>query len=178
MAIVSNPREAFNRVDADRRVRHPLHAIRGYIRRYVLLEGIALAVLYLGLVFWIALLIDYGPWKLLSFDWLWQADELSGSQTTRLLRLVILMGVLAGLGGVVVFKVVRRLFKRDALNGDLGDELVLRVDERLQLGAFLDETAGDRFANRCRAVFGARHDILDHRRFVVGMLGQRFYLVL
>ena len=111
MATVSNPRDAFNRVDADRRVRHPLHAIRGYIRRYVLLEGIALTVLYLGLVFWIALLLDYGPWRLFSFDWLWQADELSGPQTTRLLRAVILVGVLVGLGAVVVFKVMRRLFK-------------------------------------------------------------------
>jgi hypothetical protein len=111
MATVTNPQQAFNRVDADRRVRHPLSAVRGYIRRYVLLEGIALTVLYLALVFWIGLFIDYWPWKLFAFDWLWTADELSGSGATVLLRVVVLVAIVGGLVALIVFKVIRKLFK-------------------------------------------------------------------
>jgi hypothetical protein len=139
MATVTTPHQTFNRVDADRRVRHPLSAVRGYIRRYVLLEGIALTVLYLALVFWIGLFIDYWPWKLFSFDWLWTADELSGSGATILLRSVILVAVVAGLLALIVFKVVRRLFKEfsDAAVAlllekrypkQLGDRLITAVE--------------------------------------------------
>ena len=49
MASVSPPREKFDAAETDRRVRHPLQALRGHIRRYVLLEGLAVAVIYLAI---------------------------------------------------------------------------------------------------------------------------------
>ena len=49
MATVTSPRRTIDRTDTDRRVRHPLQALRrGYIRRYVTLEGAAVAVIYLA----------------------------------------------------------------------------------------------------------------------------------
>ena len=42
---------------------HPLERLRGYIRTYVSLEGLAVLVLYLALWFWIGLLLDYGLFK-------------------------------------------------------------------------------------------------------------------
>jgi hypothetical protein len=110
MATVTAREHTFNRVEADRKVRHPLHTVRGYIRRYVVSEGLALTILYVGLVFWIGLFIDWWPWKLFSFDWLWTADEMSGIGATKALRGAILFFLVLGLAALLIFKVVRRLF--------------------------------------------------------------------
>ena len=161
MATVTTPHQTFNRVDADRRVRHPLSTVRGYIRRYVLLEGIALTVLYLALVFWIGLFIDYWPWKLFSFDWLWTADELSGSGGTVLLRSVVLVAVLAGLVALIVFKVARRLFKEFS---DSAVALLLEKRYPKQLGDRLItavELADPALAAKWRNVMQAAYD--EHR---------------
>ena len=67
MATVTQPKPV-NRGDTQRRVRHPLDALRGYIRFYVSLEGLLVAILYLAIWFWVALGIDYGCFKLFAFD--------------------------------------------------------------------------------------------------------------
>src|SRR5262245_46724521 len=51
------------------RVTHPLQRLRGYIRLYVVAEGIAVLLLSLAMVFWLGLLVDYGVFKAFSLDW-------------------------------------------------------------------------------------------------------------
>jgi hypothetical protein len=112
MATVIPPRKnLFDRATVNRRVRHPLETIRGYIRRYVLLEGIAITVLYLAICFWVWLFVDFIPWKLFSFDWLWEVQQSAGTGATVGLRTMLLGCLVLGLVAVVVFKVVRRLFR-------------------------------------------------------------------
>src|SRR5947209_14842501 len=77
MASVSEPRETFNAAETDRRVRHPLTAVRGHIRRYVLLEGLAVAVMYLAICFWAGLALDYGLFKLFAVDWIGELQQLT-----------------------------------------------------------------------------------------------------
>src|SRR5690242_5459577 len=60
----------FDRDAAQRRVRHPLQSLRGYIRAFVTLEGVSVAVLFLALWFWIGIALDYGIFQLLQFDWI------------------------------------------------------------------------------------------------------------
>ncbi len=102
MAVVSQP---FNRKDADRRVRHPLQTIRGHIRRYVLTEGISLAILYTAVCLWVGLAVDFTLWSTLSFDWLYTFNGLTGNGVTIGLRTVILLVVLAGLMLLISLKI-------------------------------------------------------------------------
>jgi hypothetical protein len=101
MATITPPRSA-NLVQANERVRSPLDRLRSYIRAYVWLEGAAVFVVFLALWFWIGLLLDYGTFLLVRWDWVkilpWWV---------RLVLLIVLSGTAAGL---VAFKVVRRLF--------------------------------------------------------------------
>jgi hypothetical protein len=140
MATANVPVPAFNRAEADRRVRHPLHAIRGWIRRYVLIEGLALAVLYVAACFWLWLLFDYGSWKLLAFDWLFWFTELAeGSGPTVVLRGALLLLVGGGLAVLIALKLIRRFFKEFSDGGvalllekrypnELGDRLITAVE--------------------------------------------------
>src|SRR5579864_5310246 len=99
MATVTT-RPTMNRAEVQRRVRHPLQALRGYIRMYVLIEGGLIALIYLALWFWIGLAFDYGSFKLFGgWDWI---QELQGitqdSQTTDMVVRGVLLGILvAGL---------------------------------------------------------------------------------
>src|SRR5438105_3928828 len=77
MATVSEPRKKFDAQETGRRVRHPLTALRGHIRRYVLLEGLAVAVLYLAICFWAGLALDYGLFRLFAFDWVQDLQQLT-----------------------------------------------------------------------------------------------------
>src|ERR1700730_10733862 len=95
MATVSEPRGKFNAAETDRRVRHPLAALRGHIRRYVLLEGLAVAILYLAVCFWAGLAMDYGLFRLFAFD--------------LILRVIMLCLFLGGLLALVVWKVLFRI---------------------------------------------------------------------
>ena len=55
MATAVPPKHtAADRAEVNRRVRHPLQTLRGYIRAYVTLEGAAVFFLYLTLWFWIS----------------------------------------------------------------------------------------------------------------------------
>jgi hypothetical protein len=83
-------------------VLHPLDRLRGTIRRYVVLEGLAIVCLYLALWFWLGLLFDYGVFKAFGFDWVQELPR--GFRGTLL---VILAG---GLVIVLAAKLFRRLF--------------------------------------------------------------------
>jgi hypothetical protein len=140
MSTAMQPAKPFDRADTDRRVRHPLHAIRGWIRRYVLIEGFALAILYVAVCFWLWLLLDYACWKLFSFDWLYWFTELAeGSHPTIALRGAILAVIVAGLVALLALKLIRRLFKEFSdpavamllerkYPSELGDRLITAVE--------------------------------------------------
>src|SRR6266545_2880615 len=118
MATVSEPRRPFNRAETQRRVRHPLETLRGYIRRYVILEGTAIAIIFLASWFWIGLALDFGSFKLWAFDWIQELQEAtrdpasgaSGALDTYV-RAALLAALLIGLLGVVAWKVFFRLFR-------------------------------------------------------------------
>src|SRR5258707_3576519 len=70
MATVAPPPvRKINLAEAQRKIRHPLARLRAWIRGYVTLEGLLVLVLYLALWFWIGLILDYGAFKLLEYDW-------------------------------------------------------------------------------------------------------------
>src|SRR5271169_5424041 len=116
MATVSPPHKPVNRVDADQRVRHPLQKLRGYIRTYVTLEGVAIALLFMALWFWIGLLLDYGSFRLFAFDWTYELADSTGAGTANVLRVFILVVLLGALLALVATKIFFRLFRefRDA----------------------------------------------------------------
>src|SRR5437868_4730466 len=111
MATATTTPATFNRAEADRRVRHPLQAIRGAIFRYVLIEGIALTIFFVALGFWLGLAVDFIPWASLSFDWLYNFDEATGGVPTVILRVGILLLAVGSLIAYVAFKIFVRLFK-------------------------------------------------------------------
>jgi hypothetical protein len=69
LATVTHPVSADLREDARGQVTHPLERLRGYIRLYVVAEGIAVLLLSLALIFWVGLLLDYGIFKAFGLDW-------------------------------------------------------------------------------------------------------------
>jgi hypothetical protein len=107
MATLTTPRSA-NLAPVDERVRSPLEQLRTYIRLYVWLEGAAIFVVFLALWFWIGLLLDYGAFALLRWDWV--------KLLPRWVRVVVLVGLSGTAAGLVAFKVISRLFRefRDA----------------------------------------------------------------
>ncbi|MBM4069997.1 MAG: hypothetical protein FJ271_13750 [Planctomycetes bacterium] len=142
MATVTSPKRTIDRADTDRRVRHPLQALRGYIRSYVTLEGAFVALIYVALWFWIGLALDYGIFKLTNgFDWVKELQDLSPGDRTAdwIVRGVILGMLLAGLLALVAFKVFMRWFRefRDPALAlvlerrfphELGDRLITAVE--------------------------------------------------
>ena len=82
---------------------HPLRKLRGTIRTYVTLEGLATVGLFLAVWFWFGLLLDYGSFKTFAFDWVQVAPF--G------LRAGILGVILAALLALVVTTVVVRLLR-------------------------------------------------------------------
>ncbi|MCI0457402.1 MAG: hypothetical protein L0Z62_10575 [Gemmataceae bacterium] len=139
MATATPPR-TFNRDEAQRRVRHPLQAVRGTIRRYVALDGAAAGILFIAICFWLGLALDWGLFALLRFDWIKEVDRTSGGlDASSWLRLGILAVFVACLIAVVSLKVVRRLFREfsDAALAlvlerrfprELGDRLITAVE--------------------------------------------------
>src|SRR5438876_1128204 len=112
-------------------VMHPLERLRGTIRRYVTLEGLAVVGVYLALWFWIGLALDFGVFKAFHVDWV---QELPKGVRGGLLAVLVL-----GLLAVVAVKVVRRLlveFRPPALAlvlerrfpQQLGDRLITAVE--------------------------------------------------
>ena len=69
MATVETTRTDLKRAEYQRRVTHPLQSLRGYIRSYVSIEGLAVLCIYLALWFWIGLALDFGVFKVFKVDW-------------------------------------------------------------------------------------------------------------
>src|SRR6266481_7776599 len=69
MATVLEPASEAVPEESRDQVAHPLDRLRGYIRLYVVAEGIAVLLLSLALVFWLGLLVDYGVFKAFGLDW-------------------------------------------------------------------------------------------------------------
>lgn len=146
MATVREPRPTFDAVATDRRVRHPLQALRGHIRRYLLLEGLAVAVIYLSIGFWAGLALDYGLFCLFAVDWVQELQQLTIDPATGVPGTVdsVVRGSLVGLflGGLLVlvtWKVLLRITREfsDAAVAlvlerrfpqELGDRLITAVE--------------------------------------------------
>jgi hypothetical protein len=131
MATVTTPAQSWNRDETQQRVRHPLQRLRSTIRTYVSAEGLAILALYVGLWFWIGLLLDYGFFRATGVDWV---QELPWE-----FRAVVLGGLVAGLLAMVALKMLLRLwreFRDPALAlvlerrfpNDLGDRLITAVE--------------------------------------------------
>src|SRR5208282_3835508 len=86
-----------------RRVSDPLEKLRGFIRLYVTLEGLAILLMYVALWFWIGLVVDYGFFKLTALLGLTPVDWVQ--DLPRAFRAGVLTLLLAGLFGVVTLKV-------------------------------------------------------------------------
>ena len=111
MATVTTPLKV-NRPELQRRVRHPLRSLRGYIRWYVTLEGLGIAILYLALWFWIGMLLDWGSFEIFGFDWILELKTLAaGENTDHVVRVFILGALIAGLATLVIWKVLFRFMK-------------------------------------------------------------------
>src|SRR5829696_5099285 len=85
----------------DPKIAHPLGRLRGIIRRYVSIEGVLAVLLFLAAWFWLAMLLDYGVFKLFAFDWALEAP--------RALRVVALVLAVAALLALLVTKIILRL---------------------------------------------------------------------
>lgn len=59
----------------DRPIYHPLDQLRGTIRKFVLIDGLLAAALFVLMWFWVGLALDYGIFKLTSFDWVQDAPR-------------------------------------------------------------------------------------------------------
>ena len=96
------------RAEFHKRVTDPLQRLRGTIRSYVSIEGLAVLLIYLALWFWIGLALDYGFFKLFGVDWV---QELPWGFRAGVLTILV-----AGLLAVVALKVLLRLGRefRDA----------------------------------------------------------------
>lgn len=69
MATVTTRIRPFDLGEAHRRVRSPLERLRGFIRLYVAMEGMALLCTFLAVWFWFTLVMDYGIFKVFGLDW-------------------------------------------------------------------------------------------------------------
>ncbi|MCI0681278.1 MAG: hypothetical protein L0Y71_04170 [Gemmataceae bacterium] len=125
---------------APERIRHPLQAVRAAIRKYVLLESAALAVIFLAAWFWIGLALDWGLFALFSVDWVLELQDLDESKSVAFyVRLVLLLVILGCLAALAITKMVVRLTKEfsDAAVAlvlerrfprELGDRLITAVE--------------------------------------------------
>ncbi len=86
---------------ADPQVYHPLDRLRGIIHKYVVIEGILSAVIFLVAWYAVAMALDYGVFK--AFTWDWVQDG------TKWIRVVALVAALALLGSIVIYRIMRRL---------------------------------------------------------------------
>jgi hypothetical protein len=85
----------------DPQVAHPLDRLRGTIRRYVLVEGLLSAAIFVGAWFALGMLLDYGLFKVATWDWVLDAPGW--------FRLVALLLAAVLLAAILVFRIARRL---------------------------------------------------------------------
>jgi hypothetical protein len=151
---------------------HPLATLRGTIRRYVALDGILTVGTFLVLWFWIAMLLDYGVFKALNWDWVQDAP--------RGLRSTALVAAVLALLAIVTLKVLLRLFREFSaaslalvlerkFPNVLGDRLITAVelsdlDEAARLGYSREMVENTRREARERVDQVPVHDVFDWRR--------------
>jgi hypothetical protein len=140
MSTVTTPQPAFDHAESRRRVQHPLARLRKYIRTYVFLEGLAIALLFLAGWFWVGVLLDYGTFRLFAFDWLQELRDVAPDGGNALMVRVVLLAVLVGvLAGLVLTKVALRwirefndralaLVLERRFPRELGDRLITAVE--------------------------------------------------
>ena len=87
----------------DPQVYHPLDRLRGTIRRYVVIEGVLSACLFVAMWFTLGLIFDFGLFKVSGWDW-----ALDGVKAVRVLALLTALGLFAG---ILVFRILRRVTK-------------------------------------------------------------------
>jgi hypothetical protein len=95
MSTAQQPRSA------DPQVLHPLDRLRGTIRRYVVIEGVLSAALFLSLWFALAMLFDFVLFKATGWDW--ALDGAKGFRATALIVAALLFAA------VLYFRIARRL---------------------------------------------------------------------
>ncbi|MBI2804841.1 MAG: hypothetical protein HYX68_07665 [Planctomycetes bacterium] len=131
MATVTQPK-TFNHEESQRRVRHPLQLLRKYIRRYVILEGLALTILAASILFWLGLALDFGLTlihidlvNIHGLDWLLELDDVDPSlASSRVCRIMVLAVISLGLAYLAVTRVVVRWLR------DFNDQALALVLER------------------------------------------------
>ena len=87
----------------DPTVTHPLDRLRGTIRRYVVIEGLLAAAIFVAAWFAIGLILDFVAFKLFTWDWV-----LDAPRWMRGVALVIAAGLLAA---ILVSRIATRLTK-------------------------------------------------------------------
>ena len=147
MATVTRETSPFNHEETQRRVRHPLQLLRGYIRRYIILEGVALTLLVASLLFWVGLAFDFGLFlfnvPLLGvhgIDWILELNDIDPSGGSSFgIRVIIITVVVVGLLALGLTRVVLRWFREFNDNAlalvlerrfrkELGDRLITAVE--------------------------------------------------
>src|ERR1700730_14235383 len=130
MATTTSLLSAAEHDESRRRVTSPLRQLRGYVRLYVGLDGLAFIVLYLALWFWIGLALDYGVFRGFTIDWVQELPREFRVGVLALLGAGLLILVLAKavkmlrpLGNAALALVLERHFP-----GPLGDRLITAVE--------------------------------------------------
>jgi hypothetical protein len=131
MATVT-PAPRFNHEETQRRVRHPLQLVRKYIRRYIVLEGVALTLLCAALLFWLGLAFDFGLYKfdidllgVHGIDWIQELNDVDPSGGSSFwIRVIVLSATIVGLVVLGVSTVVMRWLR------EFNDQAIALVLER------------------------------------------------
>ena len=89
--------------DLDPKVYHPLDRLRGTVRRYVIIEGLLAAAVFVAGWFALGMLFDFGLFKVATWDWVLDAP--------LWLRAVVLVVSVLLLAGIVTFRIIGRLTK-------------------------------------------------------------------
>ncbi len=140
--------QPFDHDATQRKVRHPLHVMRGYIRRYIFLEGAALILLFASLLFWLGLAFDFGlyclniaPLNIFGVDWILELNDVdpTGGVSSVGIRVLILGAIVLALLALGFTRVVTRWFREfndrslalvleRRFPKELGDRLITAVE--------------------------------------------------
>jgi hypothetical protein len=190
MATASDPKRPLSLEESHGRVRSPLERLRGAIRTYIGLEGAITLFIFLGLWFWIGLVLDYGFFKAFTLDWV--------QLLPAWFRAGILIVLLSGLIALLTLRVAVRLTRdfRDAALALvlerrfpklLGDRLITAVEladtrEAAKLGYspyMVEQTIHDAAVRVDHLPIG---EVFDWKRLIrggvkVGLLTVGLYIV-
>ncbi len=128
---VQTPRTTNRLAERDPQVYHPLDRLRGIVRRYVVIEGVLSAVLFVAAWFTLGLALDYGLFKVTGWDWV-----RDGARWVRGLALVVAAVLFVTILVVRILRRVNREFSYSALAlvlerkfpKVLGDRLITAVE--------------------------------------------------